>query len=101
MNMALNKNDLEAIEQIVDKRVGKSETYLKDYVEFAIEKSEKKLDGRFDKIDGRFDKIEVDIKEIDRNIEDMIETDREFLDHLGDHEKRIIHVEKKLGIKPT
>lgn len=100
--MALDKNDLKAIEQIVertvDKRVSKSEKYLKDYVGFAIEKSEQslesKLETRFDQIDKRFDGV-------DREIGDLIETNKHFLKIFDNHEKRIVHVETKLDIKPA
>lgn len=94
--MALDKNDLKAIKQIVseevDSRATKTETYLKDYVGFAIEKSEQKMEAKFDEMG-------ADIKEIKRNIDDMIETDNAFLGYLGNHEKRIVRVEKKLGLK--
>ncbi len=133
--MALDKNDLKQITEIVstvvDSRVTKSETYLKnyvdssnakletglkdyvdssnakleldlrDFVEFAIEKSEQKMEVRFDKIDSDIGDIKGDIKEINRNIESLIETDNAFLDYLSGHEKRIVRVEKKLGIKPA
>ena len=97
--MSLTEKDLQAIEQIVDKRVGKSETYLKDYVGFAVEKSEVKMVERFDKVDERFDKIEGDIKDMKRSIDGLIETDQEFLGILGKHDQRITRLEVKTKLK--
>lgn len=110
--MALDKNDLKAIEKIVektvDKRVGKSEEYLKDLVEFSIERTEQKFEARFDKIDKKFDKIDDRFDQIDkrfdrvdREIGDLIKTNQHFLKIFDNHEKRIIHVETKLNIKPV
>jgi chromosome segregation ATPase len=110
--MALDKNDLKAIKQIVseevDSRAAKTEAYLKDYVEFAVEQSEVKMkarfdkvDQRFDKVDQRFDKVDQRFDKVDREINDLIKNDQEFLDRLSSHEKRIVCLEKKLKIKPT
>jgi len=94
--MALDKNDLKEIQKIVveavDVRVTKTETYLKDYVEFAIEKSERRTEVRFDKIEGRLENIA-------KELSDMIETDQKFLEVLGNHEQRIGRVETRLGVK--
>lgn len=101
--MALEKGDLKAIKQIVketvnevvvrevDARVTKTETYLKDYVEFAIEKSEIRIDHKLDKM-GK------DIKDIKQDLSDIAETNRYFINVFGDHEERIKKVEKKLKI---
>ena len=108
--MALDKNDLKAIEQIVDSRVTKSETYLRDYVEFAIEKSEIKLSAKIDgvrndlggqisEMKGQISEVKDQISEVDRNIDDLIETNNQFIGYFNGHEKRIVRVEKKIGIK--
>lgn len=96
----LEKSDLKAIKEIVNERAEKTETYLKDYVGFEIQQSERRLESRMDMVDTRFDKIEDDIgeikgdiSEINRNINDMIKTDQQFLEIFGGHEKRIQKLE--------
>ncbi|MDO8444188.1 MAG: hypothetical protein Q7S80_01635 [bacterium] len=105
--MALDKNDLKAIKEIVagtvDSRMTKSETYLKDYVDFSAEKSEIRITDRFGKEAGALKKdiveIKADIKDIKQNVDDIIETNQKFLDILGNHDNRIRRVEAKVAAK--
>lgn len=108
--MALDKNDLEQIKEIVttvvDDRAEKTETDLHDYVDFSFEKYDQKLEVRFEKIDAkfgaidkRFEAIDKRFDKFDQNLTDLIETNQEFLKILGDHQKRIVCVERKLDIK--
>lgn len=75
---------------------------IKDLVEFTVTQSERRLESRFDGIDDRIDGLEKEIldfkSEIHREITDIAETNREFLDTLGSHEDRIERLELKTGV---
>jgi len=94
--MSLTEKDLKAIEHIVVTKIEDNNDKLieevKDIVDFAIEKSEMKFDKRFDKIGG-------DITDMKRDIGDIIDTQREFLNYFDNHEKRITKLEVKTGLK--
>lgn len=82
--MALNEKDLESI---------------KDIVEFAIEKSEQRMELKFDK---KLDEVEERIvTKINREITDIAETSRAFLAKIENHEHRIGRLETKTGLKTT
>lgn len=116
----LEKDDLRAIEKIIDKRAKeteksvkkyvdnsgvklesglkkyvdesntKQELNLKDYVGFEIEKSEMKLIGQMEKMEDRI------VSRINREITDMAENVRTIatkIDKVDDHEKRIRKLE--------
>jgi archaellum component FlaC len=72
---------------------------IKDIVEFAIDQSEQRTDAKFDKIDARFDSIDTKLKKMDRDIEDIIETQGEFLNILGRHDTEIKKLQIKTGLK--
>lgn len=66
---------------------------IKDVVGFEIEKSEIRMEAIIDK------KIVKVIEKIDREVSDLAETNREFLAHLDNHEKRICKLELKVSAK--
>ncbi|MEK7096548.1 MAG: hypothetical protein AAB881_01160 [Patescibacteria group bacterium] len=80
--MALNQKDL---------------TDIKDIVEFVIEKSELRMEKMMDeKLTKVADRLE---KKIDREIGDIAETNRAFLDKLDNHETRIGKLEENNKLK--
>lgn len=109
--MALGNNDLKAIKNIVneavDSRVTKSETYLKDYVDFSIEKSVQQTNSRIESLEESLDnklkaQEEKIVTSINREISDLAENIGLVInkvDQIDNHEKRIVYIESKLGIK--
>jgi len=113
--MALTKNDLEAISQIVDERLDKklderltkTETNLKDYVDYSLGQSENRINARFDKVEANLsNKInELDIKiddvknQLSREVSDLSAINRMFIEKSDNHEERIVRIENKLDIK--
>ena len=81
--MSLDKNDLKAIKSLLDEQKVTIIEEVKDIVDFAVEKSEMKIMGE----------LGGQINEIKRNIDDLIETNDEFLGIFKDHESRISHLE--------
>ena len=99
--MALTKDDLKEIKKIVDgsidKAIEKSEVKMSDKIEFLIEKSELRLES---KIETTVNKAKDEILEIlGTEISDMANNFHEEVKTLDNHEHRIIHIERKLGIK--
>jgi len=93
--MSLTDKDLEAI---------------KDIVEFSIEKSEQNMEGkidalweeineRFDQVDERFNQMDHRFDQVDVSIDSLIETDQFILDKMGGHEERVTRLEVKTGLK--
>ena len=116
--MSLTEKDLQdikgVVKEIVDDSIEKNNDILsdkilsevRDIVDFAIEQSEQRTDGKFDKIDKKLDKLEDGLAEVkedlvgfraemNREISDIAENNREFLGKLGDHEIRITKLETK------
>ena len=85
----LDKSDIKTIkgllsEQLSEQKEGIIEE-VKDIVDFAIEKSGMRTNDKLNKID--------------REINDLIETNQEFLTRLGDQEGRIRQLEVKTHLR--
>lgn len=98
--MALDKQDLKEIKKIVDgsieKAIEKSEFKMSDKIEFLIEKSELRLEDKILESEKRIN------ANIGREISDLTGVNQEIIEKVNkidNHEKRIIHIETKLGIK--
>lgn len=91
--MALTDKDLKSIKvvvkEIVDDSIEKNNEHIKDMVEFAIDKSEIKMTAKIEE-----SKTEI-LDILGREISDLAEMNREFLDKFDNHEHRI----KKLELK--
>lgn len=76
---------------------------IKDIVDFSVEKSEIRLGERIDNVENELKEFKEEIggelrsfrQEMNREVNDLAEMNRDFLEKLGDHEHRI----KKLELK--
>ncbi|MFA7253664.1 MAG: hypothetical protein WC107_03840 [Patescibacteria group bacterium] len=84
----LDKSDIKIIKTLLAEQKDGIIEEVKDIVDFAIEKSESKMNDRFDKVDQRFDQVDVRLDKMDQSISDLAETDQYILDHLNKHEKK-------------
>lgn len=109
--MALDRQDLKEIKKIIDGAIEKSEVKMSDKIAMSIEKSEFKMS---DKIEFLIEKSELRLEakivesekritaNISREVSDLTGVNQEIIektDKIDNHEKRIIHIETKLGIK--
>jgi len=115
--MSLTKNDLQAIEGLLDRKLDekleeKLEEKLdkklaeqrisiieevKDLIDFRAEQTEQKLETRLGaRIDSLENKMDRGFQKVDREIDDLIEMNREFINKFDNHEKRIVKLEVKV-----
>lgn len=99
--MSLTKTDLKEIQKIVDGSVKKTESYLEDRIDYLIEKSEMRTEGKINKLEGRIDTLEekMDRKfdEVTKELHDIVETNKLFLEKLSNHEVRITKLEESVA----
>ena len=68
---------------------------IKDMIEFAVDKSEKKVTARIDNLTNELHEFK---DEVGREISDLAEMNRAFLSKLDNHESRIEKLETKLAV---
>jgi len=93
--MALDKQDLKEIKKILDDTIEKSEATMSDKIEYSTEKSEMGIEARIKESEERI------IERINQEVSDLAENDLRImqkLDKIDNHEKRIVKIEKKLGM---
>ena len=94
--MSLTKNDLKEIKGLIDTSLEKEREFTKDLVEFSIEKAEMRIESKFDKkLDAVEGHITHQLSSVTRELHDIVETNKLFLDKIGDHEVRITKLEAK------
>lgn len=91
--MTLDKNDLKAIEKIVDKRAEVTEKNLRR--EFDV-----KLNNQTDILEMKMEAMENRITtNIIREINDLAEINREVIDRYSKLENRVYKLESNMGVK--
>lgn len=103
----LTEKDLKSIKGLVDESIESNNIKLieevRDIVDFSAEKTEISLTDKLtEKIEDSETGLRKEISdfriEMSREITDICEMNREFLDKLGDHENRIGKLELKTGL---
>ncbi|MEK9155981.1 MAG: hypothetical protein AAB360_01600 [Patescibacteria group bacterium] len=90
--MALDKNDIKIINDLLMKSEDRIISKVDSKIDFAVEK----LELRLENVEHRLENVELRLKNVERSIDDLIETNQAFLELFNDHEKRITRLETKV-----